>query len=211
MKYQKVGGYTVEFYIVSCVFHAEKPPFIRSCALQPHCERQDLREALRGAGMELYTHMLLGYFPVRGFNDEPFTDAWRSGRAGTPLADGWRAAYYGHRADLQWFAAMFYYKNYNMNECCCFCNADNTDPDLDPSNLLPDAPWIDTCITHDEYMRDARKLNPLKSIPGWHLWSNFWDCMHGLHLGPGQHVAANCLSELASAMPGGLAASLQTL
>ena len=129
--------------------------------------------------------MLLDYFPVRGFNDEPFTDAWRSGRAGTPLADGWRAAYYGHRADLQCFAAMFYYKNYNMNECCCFCNADKTDPDLDPSNLLPDAPWIDTCITHDEYMRDARKLSPLTSIPGWHLWSNFWDCMHGVHLGPG--------------------------
>ena len=62
-----------------------------------------------------FTHMLLGYFPVRGFNDEPFTDAWRSGRAGTPLADGWRAASYSHRADLQWIAAMFYYKNFNMN------------------------------------------------------------------------------------------------
>ena len=148
-----------------------------------------------------FTYMLLGYFPPLDPAGQQWTCKWRRKMGGSCLAGGYVVALFGHRGDCDWFAAVFRYNHYRMNDMCHKCGASKSDAETDCADLSPEAGWRDTVVTHEQYMATtpAEERSPLTETPGWRLENNFNDAMHGMHLGTAQHTAGNVLCELARA------------
>ena len=111
------------------------------------------------------------------------------------LAGEWAVAFTSNRGDLPWNSMIFGYKTFNSDACCHQCGAHKKIGDRNCRDLRPDAPWVTTMVSHEEFMRRGQILT-MSTLPGWRLELNHWDSMHGLNLGVLQHTAGNVLYEL---------------
>jgi len=61
--------------------------------------------------------------------------------------------------------------------------------------FLECACWLDTMISHEEYLASAVDPSPVTSLPGFEHSRALKDVMHGVNLGVAQHVAGNIMYE----------------
>lgn len=114
-----------------------------------------------------------------------------------------RMCYFAWKADLKARKEVHNFtKHYLCKRCCERCAAikpTNSLPELYTyKNFMPDAPYMDTCLTHDEYVQGVPSddLSPWSGVAGWSLGSCTYDFMHIVYLGLGRGLVASSLKAL---------------
>ena len=155
--------------------------------------------------------LLSGKFPDRDHLEQPFVDARRARKAGTPIANGWRMGFDAWIGDWKerTLSHNFVARNYQSRSVCDACDAIQIFPrtpkhlhHLTYCNFREDAPWQSTRVTHDEYMRNTHACNvtPWAAIPGFRKERIQWEPMHVILLGTAKDVAASILCDVASSL-----------
>jgi len=137
-----------------------------------------------------------GYFPYTDHLGKPFKKgSWRSHMAGKPIAGGFRAAFAEMRADNDFFAVCYGWCHYRCNNICHRCWASAVNPEMPWTDVGPDAAWRSALVSTVHFLQNVPVCDrcPLVGVPGWCIERNVIDAMHGLHLGPDQHVCGNII------------------
>jgi hypothetical protein len=136
---------------------------------------------------------LYGRHPILDWNNEPWDPSNRSRRAlaNHPLsADSFVFALIGICADLDELSNTYRLAHFNSNSPCFWCPANVST--MPWSDFSEGALWKMHCYTCDAEVPD----HPVWEIPGLSVHSVLWDILHGLDLGPTQHVIGNVLLDL---------------
>ena len=139
-----------------------------------------------------------GEFPYRGMYGELLTGE-RAKRAGQPIAGWHRGAFLGSKHDGKARREVHLFKrNYAATFCCdcCLCVQlfKNAPAHLFYGDHSLDAIWVDTIISHEEYMASEACLSPMSEIPGFHKDTIFRDDLHDRWLGSARDdVASTCV------------------
>ena len=95
----------------------------------------------------------------------------------------------------------------NISMCCIFCNNIIDDGNFFVCNVSwhstvfngynfdPNADWLGTLVTHEQYLvtTDPLEISPATQIKGWSLYRNLRDLLHDVYLGLGKDVAGQLL------------------
>jgi hypothetical protein len=148
--------------------------------------------------------LLTGHWPHAGpqgpWDLQDRDNAVRAERVGTAFAGGFRLAFVGTKGDLKFLKSMYRWdRHYQCNFCCPLCLAHKRIARLFYGNTLPNAPWRETVLSHENIMHEYTAkgtLPPIMSTPGWHAELSHLDLMHNLYLGVGPDVAASIMLEM---------------
>ena len=153
--------------------------------------------------------LVSGTFPSHGFYGEDFpTNSWRYAKRGEPLAHGWIGVLVGLKMD--WKAKVETHNlrcHYGSTHVCHACKAlqcfkNCPDPRMNYADFSPSAPYMDTIISHGEYLvQEAGRLSPWCQLPSFRFEMIWDDWMHTGPLGIGRDIAASAIIDL---LEGGL-------
>lgn len=133
-----------------------------------------------------FRHLMAGVAPSRRHDDSEFSraDTQHRIRAGSRLP---YAAVLQLRGDWEWFATCFRFRAPSQERFCFLCDAEKSDGDLYAYDFSPNAPFRNTLITHEIYLRRcaAEHAQPcgLFQVPGVRLEHVCIDSMHTADLG----------------------------
>ena len=138
---------------------------------------------------------LAGFHPPVDWDGEP----WPPGSQRAKLANkalnpqGKFLAAFHLLGDLDELCNQYGLRHFNSRECCFWCKA-NTGT-LPWTDFRPTAGWRKTLEKPRREMV-APSDHEIWQLPGMSVFSVSWDVLHGLDLGPTQHVIGNCLEDL---------------
>ena len=113
-----------------------------------------------------------------------------------------RLIYMGMKADLKARKECnrFNKKYYLCKNMCERCDAvqlrTNQDHPMNYKNMSRSAPYLETCIDHDEYIRTSSEISPWSLVTGWQLENVFFDFMHLVYLGTARSHVPSALKIL---------------
>ncbi|CAJ1453005.1 unnamed protein product, partial [Effrenium voratum] len=159
--------------------------------------RDDVHETVARVLAWSMSQASLGVFPSVGALGEGLSGE-RGDLAGTVIANGWRMAYFGMKADAKARLQCNYFsRSYQHAKICESCGAAKQHKDWDPSmdykDFYDDAPYLNTTISNEEYLRSSPRVSPWAIMPGWHLGTVFRDPMHTIYLGTAKLLISSVL------------------
>lgn len=151
-----------------------------------------------------------GRFPLTGYYGEQFPDkSYRSQMRGQLLAGGWKFAFFAWKGDRKARKETHQFETGTGSafvcDVCLACQGFKKGvPRLFYGNCNPSAPWLQTFVPHDLYLRRTPILwqSPWRVVKGWTIHRNAMDIMHDLYLGCGFDICGAILHELSTELPG---------
>ncbi len=153
-----------------------------------------------------------GVWPATDHWGRPFTDTFhrkRAAVAGQPLANGFRGAWVEMRGDWKFLReSLKLTSHYGTPGICHLCEAHRSEGNLLFTDFSRGAPHRATHVSNESWRATAAaagSLSPLVDIPGFAIWSVYFDLMHTLDLGILQVAIPSALKELTdTAAAGGI-------
>ena len=156
--------------------------------------RETLSEIYRCYRWSL-TACLEGVHPTMDHNEVRWPRGSQRARlAGQPLnPDGKFLAVFQILGDLDELCNSLGLSHFNSGQPCFWCGCNTRE--LPWTDFSPAAGWRDTQILPQPVMPPPSE-HEVWNVPGVTVLSVGWDILHGLDLGPTQHVLGNCLEDL---------------